>query len=389
MSSRLKKRRLGQASVFALCLVVALQQVSTACEWDYDTLKMEQKRFPSALELITGRYLKHSREFYRWRIEDRQRKIDEGSALAGDYDDIAVAYDKLDNPEKALETILEKETLFPGMYETLANKGTFLIHAGRFEEGLEELRAAVEMNPDAHFGRERYQIRLVEYVLAKKGTTDKIPMPLDAESERGFGAVGFAKFVIDSEGWKTDSPVYGDEIKKATDGVLGMLRFGRNDSPILLEAVGDLLLADHRQDNKRLAARAYLRASWLSSDKLAKEGYETLAKSAVDLQLDRKAGHVELSMATLAKRLRIETNAGKKLHDSIRADEKKWVENGIDVERAFDKKYYVDPAAPSPGVAKKKSIVLLSALGIAVLFGLCASSLWRFTNRATMTGPKK
>lgn len=374
------KTRIRRVSVWVLCAIVLLPQFSFACEWDYDTLKMEQKRFPSALELITGKYLQHSPEFYQWRIEDRQVRIDEGMAIAGDYDDIAVAYDKLGKPDLALETILEKEKLFPGLYETLANKGTFLIHAGRFEEGLVELSAAVEMNPDAHFGREMFQIRLVEYVLAKRGADGSIPMPLDSEGERIYRLAGFAAFLVKQEGWERDSSDYSDNIARATKGVLGMLRFGQNDSPLLLEAVGDLLLADHNEDGKRLAGRAYLRAAWLAKNDASKASYQTLAKSTISMQLDRPPSQDELTLPVLAKRLKAEIAVGAKLHRAIRMDEMKWIAQGVDfdVEGAFDEKYYVDPADP-PQKSKSKTVLLLFVLGAAVILGTCASSVWKFT----------
>jgi hypothetical protein len=51
-----------------LSLVLSLPAVAVACLWDVDTLRMERSRFPSVLELITGKFLRHSPEFYRWRI---------------------------------------------------------------------------------------------------------------------------------------------------------------------------------------------------------------------------------------------------------------------------------------------------------------------------------
>lgn len=43
-----------------LCLAAPL----SACEWDYDTLQLERQRFPSALELVTGKFSRHTPEFY-------------------------------------------------------------------------------------------------------------------------------------------------------------------------------------------------------------------------------------------------------------------------------------------------------------------------------------
>ena len=51
------------------------------------------------------------------------------------YDDLAVAYEKTGQHDKAIETILIKDKKKPGVYETESNLGTFLMVNGRLEEG--------------------------------------------------------------------------------------------------------------------------------------------------------------------------------------------------------------------------------------------------------------
>lgn len=68
--------RRAAAAAAAVALVPSL---ALACVWDYDTPKMERQRFPSALELITGKFPRHSPEFYEWRIRDREAKRAFGS----------------------------------------------------------------------------------------------------------------------------------------------------------------------------------------------------------------------------------------------------------------------------------------------------------------------
>ncbi len=59
--------RLRTAAVFAALLLPA---VAVACSWDYDTIRRERTRFPGTLELLTGKFLRHSPEFYGWRVAD-------------------------------------------------------------------------------------------------------------------------------------------------------------------------------------------------------------------------------------------------------------------------------------------------------------------------------
>lgn len=152
--------RLALAFCYAfsfLCAMAFCPSSSRACLWDTDTLEMERQKFPTTLELITGKFLRHSPQFYQWRIDDRQKKLTADPERVEYYDDLAVAHDKLGRPEQAIELMLKKDQIKPGLYETHANLATFYIHAGDLQKGLEEVDKALAINPDAHFGREKYQ----------------------------------------------------------------------------------------------------------------------------------------------------------------------------------------------------------------------------------------
>ncbi len=149
------------AALLAPCAVIA-------CIWDYDTLQQERSRFPDVLELITGKFLRHSQEFYEWRVQDRLEKLKHTPDNLAIYDDLAVAYEKLGQHQKAIDTILIKDKKHPGLYETEANLGTFYIHDGQLDEGLKHIDEAIRINPDAHFGREIYQKQFVEYMRERR-----------------------------------------------------------------------------------------------------------------------------------------------------------------------------------------------------------------------------
>src|SRR6476620_5441917 len=107
-----------------LSVIIALPASACACLWDYDTLKQERARFPDALEIITGKFLRHSKEFYERRIQDRLQRIAADPQHAVLYDDLAVAYEKTGQNPKAIETMLKVEAFEPGRYETYSNLGT-------------------------------------------------------------------------------------------------------------------------------------------------------------------------------------------------------------------------------------------------------------------------
>ena len=88
-------------------------------------------------------------------------------------------------------------------------------------------------------------------------------MPLSEQMPTGMGPVGFGGFLLASTPVESVSVEPAETIDKAITGVLGMMKFGNHDSPVLLEALGDLLVSrGYDTDGKRLAARAYLKASY-------------------------------------------------------------------------------------------------------------------------------
>ncbi|MEI2613624.1 MAG: hypothetical protein V9G21_00910 [Methylotenera sp.] len=52
--------------------------------------------------------------------------------------------------------------------------------------GFEFIDRALEVNPEAHFGRERYQRWLVEYLLAKRGMGGPPTLPKYTDESKGF-----------------------------------------------------------------------------------------------------------------------------------------------------------------------------------------------------------
>src|SRR5262245_22159446 len=117
-----------------LAFFLAVPVAAWGCLWDYDTLRQERARFPGAAEMIVGKFLRHSKEFYEWRISDRLEKLKADPKNLAHHDDLAVAYQKVGQHAKAVETILAKETIQPGLYETYSNLGTFYILNGDLKE---------------------------------------------------------------------------------------------------------------------------------------------------------------------------------------------------------------------------------------------------------------
>lgn len=174
------------------CLAGASDAVS--CLWDRDSLAMEAKAFPSAVDVLTGRFGRYPARYYQMRRDRVAREL-LALSLPQDaerrlllLDDLAVACDRLGHQDEALAWMEQKHaalgTLPPEgpivrehRYRWLANRGTFLAHRwlsrgadrGHQEDLIAaeaDIAAAIALNPDAHFGREEYQLGVIRWLLS-------------------------------------------------------------------------------------------------------------------------------------------------------------------------------------------------------------------------------
>ena len=341
--------RVCASGLLIAALAVAAPVEAEACVWDRDTISMERKRFPDAFQMIVGHFVHHGPAFYAWRIEDRTRRLRERPDDLALLDDLAAAYDKTGNPEAAVATMQRALKLAPQRYETHANLGTFLAHAGDFERSLQHVDRALEINPDAHFGRERYQALLIRYI-AEKGGVARLPLS---------SGTGFVFYVAE----------HGPEANtaEAIKGVLGMMHFGKHDSPILLEALGDLLRPGTDEgDGSQLAAVAYLRASQLVDDAEARSAYRVKAKRAL-LRGDTA------SLQELERILETKLASAKAFVGKMRDDEERFLDLD-DPEAAFDAAYFdgmdMSPPDPVETIGETPSWLGAAALGTAALFAM-------------------
>ncbi len=326
----------------------------TFCFWDYDTIEMERQQFPSVIELISGNFLRHSPEFYDWRIQDREEKLKKHPDSLDLYDDLAVAYSKIGNDNKAIQIILKKDSISPQNYKTYANLGTFYIHNGQLEKGIEYIDKAIQINPNAHFGREIYQKYLAQYVVSKK-EDGKVPLPLSTTFRKCLPCPprgeqdNFYSFLLQIYRKKHDKKsasikrLPDEEIKRAVKGIMGMMKFGNYDSPILLEALGDLLVGSGWAEGARqLAARAYLKASYHPSVSEVKYLYDKKVGYLLYHQFTDRKGE-RFTLEDLEKSLKDEIEKGTSFYQNIRNDEIRWIQNGQDPDVEFAKKYYREP----------------------------------------------
>lgn len=318
--------------IVLLFLLISLQ--AQACYWDHDTLAMETQAFPSVLEVISGEILIHSKAFYEWRINDRLGRLKTEPNNYALYDDLAMAYDKVGETEKGIEVLLSVLDSVPRRYETISNLGTLYIHSRQFEKGGEYLEKAIEINPNAHFGREIFQLYLVKYMMARKSGYELHGRSIELNSFATY--LGYERKNDRRLGVKLAS---GEGMEKAIEGLVGMLHFGNNNSPVMLEALGDLLSCDMAN---RLAARAFLKASLYSQDQSEKNRLYAKAVDSVAMQeFDELISPKEIDKIEYINRLlNDEMKAGALFQALITRLEADWIKEGKNVEKEFDKHFY-------------------------------------------------
>ncbi len=257
-----------------LLLWLGLPGISGACLWDRDTLASEVKGFPETLEVIVGRFERYPDLYYQMRVERLKSAILQQAKDLALYDDLAVAYDRLGQSDRAIAWMERKRAqldLAPDKeheYRYFANLGTF--HAHRWlkngknwedmadiERACELIAKAIEINPNAHFGREKYQLMALEWIRddPRKEEDKYVRTFLPVEDP-----LGVWPHVVDES-----SPRYRDMVK----GVSGLIVLGAAwESVDVHYALAYALQLDGRSHFAKLAI--------LSMEELMAEGKESI-----------------------------------------------------------------------------------------------------------------
>lgn len=174
-------------ALIAPALVLGLPLTVVACLWDRDTPADEARGMPEVVAVITGRFERNPPLFYEMRLDRVAAHLQSHPEDLAAYDDAGVACDRLGRGDEAIAWMDKKQVRLAMLdperpevkehrYRYHANLGTFLIHRwvrrGADRSKLDEVKAArdeiaraLEINPNAHFGRETYQLRAIEWIL--------------------------------------------------------------------------------------------------------------------------------------------------------------------------------------------------------------------------------
>ena len=157
-----------RASLVALALVPT---ASWACINDRDTLAFELSNRPDTQRVLTGWFDRYPAQYYQMRIDRLEKK--QNLALS-EIDDLAAAYERIGNSNKAIEVIERKQKYKldkENQYTYHANRGTFYAHRwvakrkpSDLKTAIADIDTAIKLKPDAHFGREKAQLEVLRAV---------------------------------------------------------------------------------------------------------------------------------------------------------------------------------------------------------------------------------
>ena len=147
-----------------LSLAALLAVNARACIWDADSLWHEKLRSHDLAAAILGEPpADEDTQKLKSRIQDLEAHRNETSAEW--WNNLAGAYLRLNQPAQAAKILEPVREKFPNDYGLHANLGTAYHLLGRYAEAEKEIARDLEINPDAHFGLEKYHLALLQYLL--------------------------------------------------------------------------------------------------------------------------------------------------------------------------------------------------------------------------------
>jgi tetratricopeptide (TPR) repeat protein len=198
---------------------------------------------PDTLFVIVGRFPRNPALYYQMRIERVKEELASDPNRPDLYDDIAVACDRIGRSDEAIAWMLKKKQVLAqvavfdsnkdALYRYYANIGTFYAHrwirSGADRENMQDLEyarraiaKAIEINPNAHFGREIFQLWAIEWLLS-------------SDQEKTLG-----------EWMETRADEAGIEIEKQIEGLRGLIVLGNAwESVDVFEAMSRALSSKH------------------------------------------------------------------------------------------------------------------------------------------------
>ena len=159
-------RPLGQ--LVSLGLVVAAVGLTPssaeACGWDWETYHAEAKSLPCVHDALLGYWPKHDPAWHETRLAAADQALRWVPGWTEGLDAKGLSLLHLGRLEEAEAVARQRFAIAPDAYASHANLGTVLTFTGDYAEALVHVDAAMAIEPEAHFGREKYHRALVGFL---------------------------------------------------------------------------------------------------------------------------------------------------------------------------------------------------------------------------------
>ena len=154
----------SRKSILILTLITLPAITLFACLWDSDTLGQEKRGSPELATVILGSPPPppDPRPLHERIAKLKAAPREDDPAW---WNDLAGAHVRLGNPAEAVRLLEPLLTKFPNDYGVHANLGTAHHLLGRYADAERHIARDLEINPDAHFGLERYHLALLQYLI--------------------------------------------------------------------------------------------------------------------------------------------------------------------------------------------------------------------------------
>lgn len=209
-------------TILGLLCTLALLPAAYAClnDRDSDALAEEARQLPEMVQILTGRFERNPHRYYEMRLARVTKELQKNPNQLALYDDAAVAAERLHNSDEAIAWMAKKKARMgssdkEATYRYHANLGTFLAHRwiGRkdrwtrlseMQEAHDHIARAVEIKPDAHFNRERYQLQVMKWILTNpKKTLKPLSNYLGEDTDPVRQAEGLSGLVVLGAAWES------------------------------------------------------------------------------------------------------------------------------------------------------------------------------------------
>jgi hypothetical protein len=147
-----------------LLLVAFVVSKSSACIWDAKTIMQEKWSRPDLAKVILHNEPEKP-DVKKLRAHLAELNTSPQKSDASWWNEVAGTHLRLGEAKQAAELLEKVLAQFPNDYGIHANLGTAYHLLGRYVDAEREIARDLDINPDAHFGLEKYHLALLQYLV--------------------------------------------------------------------------------------------------------------------------------------------------------------------------------------------------------------------------------